>query len=116
MSGDTNLHILHDIIQTVMGWEDYHLHQFRAQGQRYADKNVEGFGEMEEKDENRYLLSQIAATEKTRFEYEYDFGDSWEHTILVEKIFPPKEGEKYPVCIKGVRACPPEDVGGVWRV
>jgi hypothetical protein len=45
--------------------------------------------------------------------YEYDFGDDWQHKITLEKILPAKEGEKYPVCIDGKRACPPEDVGGV---
>jgi hypothetical protein len=46
--------------------------------------------------------------------YEYDFGDSWEHELLVEKILPPEPGVRYPLCLKGKGACPPEDVGGVW--
>ncbi len=46
--------------------------------------------------------------------YEYDFGDGWEHEILVERILPPHAGRSLPVCMKGVRACPPEDIGGVW--
>lgn len=49
-----------------------------------------------------------------RFLYEYDFGDSWEHTLRVEKILPPEPGVHYPQCLAGKRACPPEDVGGVW--
>ena len=49
-----------------------------------------------------------------KFVYEYDFGDSWEHELLVEKILPPEKGAHYPRCIKAKRACPPEDVGGVW--
>jgi hypothetical protein len=52
--------------------------------------------------------------EKFKFVYEYDFGDSWEHVLLVEKVLPPEPGQRYPVCIKGRRACPPEDVGGIW--
>jgi hypothetical protein len=51
---------------------------------------------------------------KRKFVYEYDFGDSWEHAIVVEKIVPPEAGVKYPRCLKGKRACPPEDVGGIW--
>ncbi|HRV94457.1 MAG TPA: plasmid pRiA4b ORF-3 family protein, partial [Anaerolineae bacterium] len=61
-----------------------------------------------------YRLNQIAPGEKTKFVYEYDFGDSWEHVILVEKILPPEPGVHYPRCIKGKRAGPPEDVGGIW--
>ena len=59
-------------------------------------------------------MAQLVPGEKRKFSYEYDFGDSWEHEIIVEKILPPVVGVKYPVCIKGKRACPPEDVGGVW--
>jgi hypothetical protein len=52
--------------------------------------------------------------EGQQLSYEYDFGDSWDHTLLVEKILPSQEGARYPICLKGKRACPPEDVGGVW--
>ena len=52
--------------------------------------------------------------EGQRLSYEYDFGDSWDHTLLVEKILPSQESVRYPVCLKGKRACPPEDEGGVW--
>lgn len=45
--------------------------------------------------------------------YVYDFGDSWEHEIRLEKILP-REKRKYPACIAGKRACPPEDCGGIW--
>lgn len=46
--------------------------------------------------------------------YTYDFGDNWEHEILVEKVLPPGQGPKHPECLAGKRACPPEDVGGPW--
>ncbi len=57
-------------------------------------------------------LNQVVSTAPARFIYEYDFGDGWEHEILVEKILPPEEGVRYPVCLAGKRACPPEDCGG----
>ena len=56
----------------------------------------------------------MVTSENERFLYEYDFGDSWIHEILVEKILPPEPKKRYPVCLKGKRACPPEDVGGPW--
>jgi hypothetical protein len=61
---------LHDIIQIVMDWKDYHLHQF-------------------------------------------DFGDSWTHSSLVEKIETIPSGyELHISCTGGKNATPPEDVGG----
>jgi hypothetical protein len=65
-------------------------------------------------DERLFRLDQIAPGAKSKFVYEYDFGDSWEHVVLVEKVSPPEAGQRYPLCVKGKRACPPEDVGGVW--
>jgi len=46
--------------------------------------------------------------------YTYDFGDNWEHRVLVEKILPAEPGKTCPLCLAGKRACPPEDCGGVW--
>jgi hypothetical protein len=110
---DVSLARLHDIIQTVMGWADYHLHVFTIDGVEYGDP-VQDAGEMGYKNEGRYRLSQFVDEEGFKFDYEYDFGDGWEHVVLVEKILPEEKGQRYPVCIKGKRACPPEDVGGVW--
>jgi len=109
---DTTLGELHHILQGVMDWAGYHLHQFIV-GQTYYGVPHPDYG-FDMADENRVKLSQIVTGEKFKFVYEYDFGDSWEHILLVEKILPPEEGVQYPVCIKGKRACPPEDVGGIW--
>jgi hypothetical protein len=103
---------LHRILQAVMGWYDAHLHQFIVGGVYYGVPDPDDFIEI--KSERRVRLNQIVAGEIFKFIYEYDFGDSWEHELLVEKIVPPEKGVRYPVCIKGKRACPPEDVGGVW--
>ena len=59
-------------------------------------------------------LDKIVRREKFKFIYEYDFGDGWEHELLIEKILPLEEGKAYPVCLTGKRACPPEDCGGIW--
>lgn len=112
--GNTTLLKLHDILQIVMGWEDYHLHMFTIEGSIYGDPADDEYGDLGTIDEARFKLNQVIYREGQRLSYEYDFGDSWDHTLLVEKILPPKEGVRYPTCLKGKRACPPEDVGGVW--
>ena len=110
--GDISLAKLHQILQIAMGWEDSHLHQFIVDGTSYGEPDPEYRDEM--KSERRVKLNQVAPHEKDRFTYEYDFGDSWEHQIVVEKILAPDPGAHYPVCVAGKRACPPEDCGGVW--
>jgi hypothetical protein len=112
--GSTTLLKLHDILQIVMGWEDYHLHMFTIEGFIYGDPADDEYGDRITLDEANYKLSQVIYGEGQRFTYEYDFGDGWDHTLLLEKIFLPHSDVHYPLCLKGKRACPPEDVGGVW--
>jgi hypothetical protein len=114
VSGNTTLLKLHDIIQIIMGWEDDHLHMFTIHGSIYGNPEDDEYGELGTRDEAKVKLSQVIQRDGQRFAYEYDFGDSWEHTLLVEKILPAEEGVHYPICVKGKRACPPEDMGGVW--
>jgi hypothetical protein len=107
-----SLYQLHQIIQIAMGWNDSHLHQFIINEKYFGVPSPDDWRPV--KDERRYTLNQVAPSQKSRFIYEYDFGDSWEHEILIEKIQPLELGVKYPICIKGKRACPPEDIGGIW--
>jgi len=109
----TTLIQLHAILQTVMGWADYHLHMFTINGQIYGNPEDDEFGNMGTKNESRFKLNQLAGREGFKFRYEYDFGDSWLHDLLVEKILPVEKDTHYPVCVAGKRACPPEDSGGV---
>jgi hypothetical protein len=109
----TTLSKLHTILQTVMGWTDSHLHQFIINDEFYGEPDDE-FSDIETKNEKRYHLNQFVERKGFKFIYEYDFGDSWEHTLLIEAILPIEKGAVYPRCIEGKRACPPEDVGGVW--
>lgn len=109
---------LHAIFQIAFDWEGYHLHQFIVR-QGIADyyfgaPNPDYFDDLEMQNERKFTLKQIAPGEKSKFVYEYDFGDSWEHIVLVEKVLPPDPEQTYPVCIKGRLATPPEDVGGMW--
>ena len=108
----TTLFELHEIIQITMGWDNYHLHQFIIDNEYYATPHPDDWHTV--LDERKYSLKKLDFVEKSKFVYEYDFGDGWGHTILVEKILPYETGKQYPRCIKGKRACPPEDVGGVW--
>ena len=112
VSDSINLYKLHQIIQTAMGWTDSHLHQFIIDGEYYSIPSPEDWRPVI--DERHSHINQIAPSESDKFIYEYDFGDGWEHEVLVEKILPHEPGVIYPVCIKGKRACPPEDVGGIW--
>jgi hypothetical protein len=111
--GDITLFKLHKILQVVMGWQDYHLHQFVIDGECYSVISIEADMQGDDfKDEKRFKLSRIIPGEKFKFTYEYDFGDGWDHTILVEKILRPAEELKAPVCLDGKRSAPPEDCGG----
>lgn len=114
VSSNDTLGKLHDILQIVMGWQDYHLHMFAIGGQHYGKPQNDEFGELGCLDERDYRLRKLVTWEGARFQYEYDFGDSWWHTLKLEKILPPHPKQLLPECLAGRRACPPEDVGGVW--
>ncbi len=108
---------LHERIQTAMGWTNSHLNQFVIDGERYGDPQL-----IDEPSDDYYCVDSTATQisdilpksgEQFQFKYEYDFGDSWHHEILFERCIPAIKGTRYPICIEGKRACPPEDVGGV---
>jgi len=119
---------LHEIIQIIMGWENCHHHQFVIKKTSYRSGQENGhfsvdsiFSELsltrssvhDEKDENKYRAIDLITKEKSAFQYEYDFGDSWQHTIILEKIIPMENEMTYAVCLEGELACPPEDCGSI---
>jgi hypothetical protein len=115
IGGETTLDELHVAIQIAMGWQNAHLHEFTIDGVSYGRPDPMGFTEVE--DESAVRLDQVAPDAGMKFAYLYDFGDSWEHLITVEKILPldPRDPKQhYPACTAGRGACPPEDVGGLW--
>lgn len=118
LAPDGTLDGLHEHIQTAMGWTNSHLHQFEIRGRIYGDPELldDGFGDIEFVDSRQTRLSALLAGKRLlrKFRYTYDFGDGWEHAIEFEGVVPAEAGKKYPCCIDGKRACPPEDVGGVW--
>jgi len=108
VTNDTTLGKLHRILQIIMGWSNYHLHEFVIDGVSYGVPNKETMFE----NEKNVRLSKVFSEEKTKFAYIYDFGDYWQHKILIDKILPLEPDMQYPICIKGKRACPHEDCGG----
>lgn len=98
-----------------MGWTNSHLHSF-AFGHREFTMAAEpgSLEELQMEDESTMRLSDLIAEPKEAFEFTYDFGDDWLHVVTLEKILPPAADAKYPLCLAGKRACPPEDCGGVW--
>ncbi|HSA32110.1 MAG TPA: plasmid pRiA4b ORF-3 family protein [bacterium] len=108
---------LHRVIQTAMGWTNSHLHQFVKDRIFYVDRIEEptmAFFGTRTIEYKKKKISDLLKCEKEKMVYEYDFGDGWEHEILLEKILPADPDATYPVCIAGKRNCPPEDCGGPW--
>lgn len=111
---------LHVAIQNAMGWDGGHLHQFDMKHPRTGGKisigepapDYYGFGTEIIPEENAKITKYFVAA-KNKAIYLYDFGDGWQHEIVLEKIMPPETDVNYPRCVAGKRACPPEDCGGV---
>jgi hypothetical protein len=108
--GSMNLHDLHLAIQMTMGWHGGHLHAFEASGQQYGDPT-----DMDDvASERRMTLNNLVKSGVAKFTYTYDFGDDWEHQIVIEKPHPVVAGQAYPACVAGKRNGPPDDCGGIW--
>ncbi len=115
---------LHVAIQDVMGWQDYHLHEFQIKdlngtkvfvGIPTDDDMMADFMEDHKVLPGwKHKLSKFLSITEPSFLYVYDFGDDWQHTIKLEKVLPAEEGVTYPRCIGGKRNSPPEDCGGPW--
>jgi len=113
------LDCLHNVIQIAMGWTDSHLHQYLV-GSGFArtfygqpDPEFADMGN-EMLNEKRYTVADVAPSTRRKFSYEYDFGDSWDHEVVLEKILPPDAAFKHLKCLAGANASPPEDCGGLW--
>jgi hypothetical protein len=108
--GEIRLDQLHGVIQVAMGWSDYHMHVFSTDSGEYGVPDPElGF-----LDERLTTLSRLLPEPGDQIRYTYDFGDAWEHEIMLEKFVGAHPEQPYPTCIAGKGACPPEDCGSVW--
>ncbi len=102
---------VHAVIQAAMGWQNCHMHAFRIGDVSYGPPDP--YDELGFLDERKVRLGDLAAT-ADRIEYEYDFGDGWEHELVIEARTTAQDGDIYPSCVTGEGACPPEDCGGVY--
>jgi hypothetical protein len=112
---DLTLAQLHHVLQIAMGWEDCHMHEFRIGRKRFGmpDPDERLMGPASAVGERTARLSGVLGKVGAKAEYIYDFGDGWEHGIIVEKKLPLEPGRAYPACVDGKRHGPPEDCGGV---
>lgn len=111
---DLRLRRVHDVIQAVFDWTTSHLHQFEVGERLYGMTEVMGDdlgGERLRSDRN-VKLGKALESGVEEFLYIYDFGDNWEHWIIVEQTFAPEPEVEYPVLVDGARRAPPEDIGG----
>lgn len=111
---------LHVAIQDAMGWTDSHLHQFNMINLKTGEEVAIGIPDEEWEDDDETLagwdkkIANYFSLKNPAALYIYDFGDNWEHTVVLEAILPRAEKTEYPICLEGERACPPEDCGGAW--
>ena len=111
---------LHVAIQDSFGWLDYHLHEFEMMDPQREKITAIGIPDEEGPFDKEILpgwnlkISDWFSRSNRSAHYTYDFGDNWEHIVKLEKVLSRKEGIKYPTCIDGKQACPPEDCGGPW--
>ncbi|MCM2563803.1 plasmid pRiA4b ORF-3 family protein [Lutimaribacter sp. EGI FJ00015] len=109
----TNLRALHDLIQTVMPWESYHLYEFAVGDRIYGEPDPEdAFWDRKVYQAKSLRLSMLINRGITEFLYTYDFGDDWRHRIVIEGVSDAESGLDYPIFLGGERRAPPEDVGG----
>ena len=112
---DLTLERLHDVLQVAMGWENCHMHEFCIGSQRFGKPDLDemSLGGPATASERTARLYTVLGKVKAKAVYTYDFGDSWEHEIVVEKKLAPEPGRRYPECVDGRRQGPPEDCGGL---
>ncbi|MCW8886815.1 MAG: plasmid pRiA4b ORF-3 family protein, partial [Motiliproteus sp.] len=114
LDSSASLAVLHEVVQIVMGWDNCHLHQFATGEAVYGvpDHDPE-FDDGSIVDGSTVKLSQVLKASGDTLLYTYDFGDDWSHKLILVEVLPYKKG-KAPTCVDGGRACPPENIGGIW--
>lgn len=103
---------LHAILQAAMGWTDSHLHRFETEDGTSYSVPYPGIPLDGDRSTRGVRLDSLVSAPGDWVLYEYDFGDGWEHAVVLEAVEP--DGPSRPVCLDGEKACPPEDSGGIW--
>lgn len=112
---DIDLGDLHEVFQAALGWTDSHLHSFTIADRNFTRSYEEGdLEELGMEEECGVRLCDLVTEPKEQFSYSYDFGDDWQHVVVMEKVLAADPDTHYPVCLAGKRSCPPEDCGGIW--
>jgi hypothetical protein len=105
---------LNDVLQAAMGWHDCHMHEFRAGERHFGRPDPEDISMgMQVENERNIRLGSVLRRAGAKLIYTYDFGDNWEHAIVLEKLLPLLPDMTSPICIDGSLACPPDDCGGI---
>lgn len=104
---------LHSVIQIAMGWQDCHMHRFQVGMLFYGPQLADDYMDDAMRDESRFILKDLEKELLQGMVYTYDFGDNWEHVVILEKVNPKSEARAVPYILDGKGACPPEDIGGV---
>lgn len=112
LAGSQNLAEVSRVFQLAMGWTDVHQHEFTIGDALYGDADADGAEEAHEMFRESAVTLTDVATAGDKWRYMYDFGDAWDHDVIVEGEFAPEAGATYPRCVDGAQACPPEDVLG----
>ena len=110
----TNLYQLSAELEAAMSWDGGHLHSFDVAGEIYQLPSEEYFGWRPINDERKASVAKVLTRVRMKLRWDYDFGDGWEHDVVVEAIEPAAGEVLYPRCIAGRRAGPPDDCGGPW--
>jgi hypothetical protein len=125
LSPDLTLDQVHWVLQIAFEWTNSHLHEFVA-GDRWArgfdrisysppefqmDEN--GMGTV--RDTHTHFLGDLLRAPGDKLFYIYDFGDDWEHQLVLEKVLEGAPDDPAARCLAGRRAAPPEDSGGIWQ-
>ena len=113
MRSDSTIADLHHTLQIVMGWDDYHLHEFLIRSKRYGISQIGDFGFMD--DAYQVRLDRFRFRPKEKFIYTYNYYDDWQLEIRLEDRLPLDTKKSYPLCIAGKRAAPLDDDGGPRR-
>jgi hypothetical protein len=106
---DIRLDQLNVVLQVAIGWQNCHPYEFRRGDTVYG--LVSSQNEVNPLPAEKATLADLAKLGDS-FDYDYVFGDDWQHTLLIEEIAAAEPGVTYPRLVAAEGRCPPADIGG----